>query len=92
MKPIMNVASEKMLLAIIKNMPQSLLLTGPNGVGLGTIAKYISQLIGVKPTIILPEKDEKIDLQKGIISIDIMRRLYDEARTKTADERIIVID
>lgn len=92
MKPIMNVASEKMLLAIIKNMPQSLLLTGPNGVGLGTIAKYISQLLGVKPTIILPEKDEKIDLQKGIISIDIMRRLYDEARTKTADERIIVID
>ena len=92
MKPVMNIASEKMLLAIVKNMPQSLLLTGPDGVGLGTIAKYMSELLNIRPTIILPEKDEKIDLQKGIISIEIMRRLYNEVRTRTAGERIIIID
>lgn len=88
----MNVASEKMLLAIIKNMPQSLLLTGPDGVGLVTIAKYMSELLNIRPTIMLPEKDEKIDLQKGIISIEIMRRLYNEVRTRAAGERIIIID
>lgn len=92
MKPIMYPTSEKMLVAVTNNLPQSLLLTGDSGVGLGTISKYIAELRSVKPTVILPEKDDKIDLEKGIINIDIMRRLYDEARTKTVSERIIIID
>ena len=91
-KPIINPASEKMLFAITNRLPQSLLLTGDSGVGLSTISRYIAELCGVKPIIILPEKDEKIDLEKGIISIDIMRRLYDETRTKTSGNRIIIID
>jgi DNA polymerase-3 subunit delta' len=91
-KPLLNQTSEKTLIAITKNMPQSLLLTGENGVGLGTISRYIAELRHVSPTIILPEKDEKIDLDKGVISVDIMRRLYDETRTKMAGERIIIID
>lgn len=91
-KPILNPASEKTLLAVIQNMPQSLLLTGDNGVGLGTISRYIAASRQITPMIILPEKDEKNDIDKGIISVDIMRRLYDETRTKTAAERIIIID
>jgi DNA polymerase-3 subunit delta' len=91
-KPIINPASEKLLHAVVKNMPQSMLLTGKNRVGLSTIAKYIASLRKVTPIIILPEKDEKIDIEKGVISVDIMRRLYDETRTKTEDERIIIID
>ena len=91
-KPILNPISEKTLLATVKNMPQSLLLTGKVGVGLGFVARYMADLRKVKPIIILPEKDEKIDLEKGIISVEIMRRLYDESRTKTAGERIIIID
>ena len=92
MKPTLHPASEKMLVAVTNNLPQSLLLTSDSGVGLGTISKYIANLRGVKPTVILPEKDDKIDLEKGIINVDIMRRLYDETRTKTAGERIIIID
>lgn len=91
-QPIINPASEKTLLAIIKKMPQSLLLTGEPGVGLGVISRYIAELCKVKPIIILPEKDEKIDLDKGIISVEIMRRLYDETRTKMTSKRIIIID
>jgi len=91
-KPIINQISEKTLLAIAKKMPQSLLLTGEPGVGLSTVSCYLAELRGVKPIIILPEKDDKIDVDKGIISVDIMRRLYDETRTKTAGERIIIID
>ena len=91
-RPVINPSSEKTLLAMVKNMPQSLLLTGDNGVGLGVISKYITNLRNINPTIIFPEKDEKIDLDKGIISIGIMRRLYDETRTKTTGERIIIID
>ena len=92
MKPIMYPASEKMLVAVTNNLPQSLLLTGETGVGLAVISKYIAELREVTPIVILPEKDEKIDLEKGIISVEIMRRLYNETRTKTAGERIIIID
>jgi len=91
-KPIMYPASEKMLVAVTNNLPQSLLLTGETGVGLAVISKYIAELREVTPIVILPEKDEKIDLEKGIISVEIMRRLYNETRTKTAGERIIIID
>jgi len=88
----MNPASEKLLIAIVKNLPQSLLISGENGIGLGTISRYIAELRKIKPIIILPEFDEKIDLVKGVISVNIMRRLYDETRTKTASDRIIIID
>ena len=89
---MINALTEKMLASTIKKMPQSLLLTGENGVGLGAVAKYIAEKRNVTPLIILPEKDEKIDLDKGVISVDIIRRLYNEASTKTPTDRIIIID
>lgn len=92
MNPVINPSSERFLHLIVANMPQSLLLTGENRVGLSSIAKYIAKLRNVTPTVIYPEKDEKIDIEKGIISVDIMRRLYDETRTKIKGERIIIID
>jgi DNA polymerase-3 subunit delta' len=91
-QPIINPLSEKMLLSVVKNMPQSLLLTGENGIGLSLISQYMAELRHAKSIIILPEKDEKIDLEKGLITVDIMRHLYDESRTKTTGERIIIID
>jgi DNA polymerase III subunit delta' len=91
-KPIINPTSEIKLLAVTKHLPQSLLLTGEPGVGLSTISLYIAELVGVNPVIILPEKDEKIDIEKGIISVDIMRRLYNDTRTKTTGDRVIIID
>ncbi len=91
-KPIMNPASDKLLSSVVKHLPQSLLLTGENGVGLGTISRYIAELRKVTPIVILPEFDEKIDIDKGVISVDIMRRLYNETRTKTVGDRIIIID
>jgi len=91
-KPVIHPASEKRLNSTVKNMPQSMLLSGEKRVGLTTIAKHIASLRKVTPIVILPEKDEKIDIEKGVISVDIMRRLYDETRTKTAAERIIIID
>jgi len=67
-------------------------LNGSERIGLTTIAIHIANLHNVVPTVILPEKDEKIDIEKGVIGVDIMRRLYDETRTKSDNERIIIID
>jgi len=91
-KPIINPASEKILIMVSKRLPQALLLTGESGVGLSTIGRYIAELQNVNPMVILPEKDEKIDIDKGVISVDSMRYLYNETRTVTAGERIIIID
>ena len=92
MKLVINKITEQIIVKTAANLPQSILLTGPVGVGLTEIAKHIANLKSIKPIIILPEKDEKVDLEKGIISVEIMRRLYDEVRTKTNVERIIIID
>jgi len=91
-KPIINPTSEKLFSAIITKLPQSLLITGESGVGISTIARYIAEFHKVSPMVILPEKDEKIDIDKGVIGIDAMRRLYDETRTKVTGRRIIIID
>jgi len=91
-KPILNPDSEMLLSLVLKKFPQSLLLTGENGVGLTTIALYIADQMRTKPTLILPEKDNKVNIESGVISVDIIRRLYDETKTKNDDKRIIIID
>jgi len=77
---------------VSKRLPQALLLTGDSGVGLSTIGRYIAELNNITPTIILPEKDEKIDIDKGVISVESIRYLLNNTRTKTVGERIIIID
>ncbi len=91
-KPIINPSSDKTLSLIINNLPQSLLLTGKSGVGLCTIAKYIADANKVRPIIILPEKDEAIDLIKGSISVDIVRKLIDDTKTINDAVKIVIID
>lgn len=90
-KLVINDHTKSQIDKIVLNMPQSTLVSGPVGIGLTSIVKYIADLKNTVPIVILPEKDEKIDLEKGIISVDIIRRLYDEVSTKT-DDRLIVID
>ncbi len=87
-----NPISEKNILKLVKRLPQSLLLSGDDGVGLSNIGKYIAEIRNVKPILILPEKDEKIDIENGIINVEIMRRLYEDTRTKPRGDRIIIID
>lgn len=92
MKPIMHIATEKMLFSVVKNMPQSMLLYGKSGVGLMAVAQYIADLLKITPTIVLPEKNEVIDLENGVIGVKIIRNIYDETRTKTSKARLIIID
>jgi|GEM_PF-6712189 len=67
-KPLINPASDLVLSLMLRDMPQALLLTGPTGVGLGTVAKYLAAQIGTLSFVVLPEKDEKVDIDKGVIS------------------------
>lgn len=91
-KPLIHPVSDQTLSLLLADLPQALLLTGPDGIGLATIAKYIADSLDVAPLIVLPEKDEKIDIEKGTITVDIIRRLYAQTRTIEAKKRIIIID
>lgn len=91
-KPLINPDSEKYINSVIKNLPQSLMITGDIGIGLQTISLYIAHNRNTKPTVILPEKNDEINENDGIISVDIIRRLYQETSTKNLQERIFIID
>lgn len=84
--------TEKLLDSVLKHEPHALLLAGPRGVGLSTLAKHYIQQNHAQVTTVLPEKDEKIDLEKGTITIQSIRRLYDATRTFEPNGRVIIID
>lgn len=92
MNLVINEATKSQIDRIALNMPQSILIAGPKGIGLSAIVNYLADLKKSKPLIVLPEKDEKVDLEKGIIGVEIIRRLYDEVRTKSNSDQLIVID
>jgi replication-associated recombination protein RarA len=83
--------SEKQLLAVMHDLPQSLLLTGDKGVGLLTVAKEIAgkNIAGILQPV---DKKEVVDLENGTIAIEMIRRLYNQTRSKQTSAQIIIID
>ena len=77
---------------LVKDLPQSVLVNGPVGIGLKATVTYIADALKVKPVYVLPEKDEKVDLEKGVITVDVIRRLYATTKTVETGKRLIVID
>lgn len=85
-------ATKQRLDAYVHDMPQSLAFAGPEGIGLSASVTYIANALGTKPIYVLPEKDEKVDLEKGVITVDVIRRLYAQTKTVEKGIRLIVID
>lgn len=75
-----------------KDLPQALLVAGPIGVGLSAIHTHLGDELGIVAQVILPEKDDKVDIEKGVISVDSVRRIYDMTKTIETGKRLIVID
>lgn len=84
--------SQRLLEATLSSNPHALLLTGPVGIGLSTIINYYVAKTNVNITTLLPEKDEKVDIVKGTITVQSIRRLYEATRTKDTNGRIVIID
>lgn len=92
MSAIIHPETKRLFDAVTAKAPHALLLTGPEGIGLSTIAgEYAAALPGQAITV-LPEKDEKIDVEKGIITVASIRRLYDLTRTIEPNGRVVIID
>ncbi|HET6747244.1 MAG TPA: hypothetical protein VFH06_04005 [Candidatus Saccharimonadales bacterium] len=86
---IIHPATMLQLRAFEKNMPQSIILSGTSGIGLLALAKHMggSQALLIRPLNAKGEEDTA-----GTISIEVIRRLYDQSRTKTLSKRFIIID
>jgi DNA polymerase III delta prime subunit len=84
--------TQQRLDSLVRDLPQSIVLTGPEGIGLSTIVSYVADLVKARPIYVLPEKDEKVDIEKGVITVDVLRRLYTMTKTIETGTRLIVID
>ncbi len=85
-------ATDIKLSQLAMDLPQSLLISGPAGVGLSAVYTHLSAQYGIVAQVVLPEKDEKVDIEKGVISVDSIRRIYDMTKTIETHKRLIVID
>ncbi len=92
MTPVVHQDSLRLLKALWNQGPHALLVTGPEGIGLATIVKYIAAQDLGHTLWVLPEKDEKVDIEKGNITVESIRRLYDATKTVSKNGRLIVID
>jgi replication-associated recombination protein RarA len=66
-------------------------ITGAEGAGLMVVAQTIIRQ-GEEVIVVLPEKDEKTDIEKGTITVASIRRLYESTRTRSQKGRVIIID
>lgn len=89
--PLVHDSLEPTLATLKSSLPQSLLLSGPTGVGLLTIARY---LCDDAPAILLRPTDSKghIDDRVGAIKVEAVRDLYDQLRTTSPRRRVVIID
>ena len=85
-------ATKLQLESYASNLPGALLITGQEGIGLSSAAEFISKNSKSVVFTVLPEKDEKVDIEKGTITIDSIRRLYSLTKTIEPNGRVIVID
>lgn len=83
--------SDTLVQRLGEHLPQSLLLSGEEGVGLSSVAKTIASH---NVTAILEPTDSKeaIDHARGTISIEVIRRLYEQTRGRQTKRQVIIID
>lgn len=88
---LINPRSSQRLKFYKSNLPQSLLLTGPEGVGLYTIAL---DLANNSPVAVLRpvDKDGVVTVRGGTIPVAAIRDMYDMTRSKSKHSQVVVID
>lgn len=84
--------SQKNIDALIASYPHATLLFGPEGVGLNETASYITDALKATVITFSPEKDGKVDYEKGSITVDAVRSMRRSAMLDSNKLQFIVID
>lgn len=87
---VIHPASKNILSRLRQNPPQSLLLSGPKGVGLRQIAtRLIDAPVAAE---LYPQDAKEQPDENGTITVEIVRRLYEQTRAKQTKQQVIIID
>lgn len=91
MNIILHPKNQRRLKVLSKDLPQSLLITGERGVGLATIGRHLA---GKNLAAFIEPENAKgqIEHETGTITVEAIRRLYGQTRSKQTTRQIIVID
>lgn len=81
--------TERFLASLEVNTPHALLLVGPKGIGLGTLAKHIAKQHGKTLAVITPTSKTTA---MPSIAVDRIRELYTETRTRLDGTYFVVIE
>ena len=88
---VVNTQTEKRLAMLTQDLPHAVLLSGSQGVGLATIAKSIAK--SNLASLIEPlDRKRKLDRETGTISVEVIRELYDQTRSKSLVRQVFVVD
>lgn len=87
----LNQRSERRIAVLLSSLPHAVLLTGKPGTGLSTVAKHLAGK-GLSGVIEPLSSKGNVDSQTGTISVERIRELYDQTRTKQEGRRVIIID
>ena len=90
-RPVFHSVTATLLERLEAELPQSLLLSGEEGVGLFTAAK---QLAGKQLNAIVRPTDSKgaVDATRGTISVETIRDLYEQTRARHTSRQVVIID
>jgi len=89
-KPLFHPNTAKTLAQLRVRLPQSLLLSGPRGVGITTAALWLGE--GHISDVLYPTDTKGERAESGTLSVETIRKLYGQTRTQTSTRRIIIID
>ena len=84
-------ATKQQLDALVVDLPQSTLLTGADGAGLLTAAKYVASANNIAAIIQPTDKDGAV-APVGSIKLDAIHQLRQQARGRAAARTIFIID
>lgn len=82
-------STERYLQQFAVNLPHALLLTGQQGVGLSSLAESMARANGTLHTILRPESKSTA---VATISVDMIRQLYVDTKTKMHGKNFVIID
>ena len=92
MSPAIHSETAHQIDVLARQQPHALLITGPHGIGLSTLALRAIGTTSAQITTILPQKNDKVDIEKGSLTVESIRALYDATRTKLPEGRVLIID